>query len=119
MKEYAPFVLRVALGGLFLTVGIFSLISPTNVKQMMLDLGFPAAALLAWVLIVLELLCGAAILIGFKIKWATVPIALILLVSIATSPLGGIAHPLKDAALLLATIALWLLGPGIWGLDKK
>lgn len=119
MKEYASLMLRIGIGGLFLTIGIFSIISPAGVKEMLANLGFPIASFFAWLLILIELLCGAAVLVGWKIKWVTIPIALVLFVSMVISPLGGFAHPLKDAALLLATIALWLLGPGMWGMDRK
>lgn len=119
MKQYAPFALRIGIGGIFLTIGILSLANPTAVKAMLLEMGFPITAILAWILIIIEILCGAAVLIGWKIKYTTIPLALLLFVSLVISPLGGMAHSLKDAVILLATVALWLLGPGIWGVDRK
>lgn len=119
MKQYAPFALRIGIGGIFLTIGILTLVNPTTVKAMLLELGFPIAAILTWILILIELLCGSAVLIGWKIKYTTIPLALLLFVSLVINPLGGFAHPLKDAVILLATAALWLLGPGIWGMNRK
>jgi putative oxidoreductase len=119
MKEYGAFALRIGLGGFFVTAGILSIISATGVIATLTNLGFPIPRFFAWLLIFIELVCGAGVLVGYKIKYVTVPLALILFVAITTNPLGGITHPIKDAVLLLAVIALWLLGPGMWGLDRK
>lgn len=119
MKEYGTFALRLGLGGFFVTAGIMSIFLATSVIAAITNLGFPLPRLFTWLLIMIELICGAAVIVGYKIKYVTVPLALILFVAITTNPLGGITHPIKDAVLLLAVIALWLLGPGMWGLDRK
>lgn len=119
MKEYGAFALRIGLGGFFVTAGILSIFMASGVIATIANLGFPIPRLFTWLLIMIELVCGAAVVLGYKIKYVTPPLALILFVAITTNPFGGITHPIKDAALLLAVIALWLLGPGAWGLDRK
>ncbi|GEM_PF-2420890 len=119
MKEYASLMLRIGVGGFFLTAGIMSIFLATGVIATITNLGFPLPRLFTWLLIMIELICGAAVIAGYKIKYVTPPLALILFVAITTNPFGGITHPIKDAVLLLAVVALWLLGPGIWGMDGK
>ena len=119
MKEFGPFALRIGIGGLFLTTGILKITNPSMVVGMLQNMGFPGPAFWAWLLILVELLCGASVLVGFKLKWVTVPLAIVLLVAIATNPTGGLTNPLKDTSLLLGLVSLWLSGPGAWALDKR
>ena len=119
MKQFGPFALRIGIGGLFLITGILKLSNPSGVVGMLDRLGFPGPTFWAWLLILVELVCGASVLVGFKLKWVTVPLAVVLVVAIATNPGGGIMNPLKDASLLAGLVSLWLSGAGAWALDKK
>lgn len=116
MKDYAPFVLRIALGGLFIITGLMKIMNPPGVVGMLTNLGFPGPQFWAWLLILAELLCGAAVLTGFHLKYTTVPLAIVLIVAISTS--GQLVNALKDSSLLLGLVSLWLSGPGKWGLSK-
>ena len=117
MKKFGPFALRIGIGGLFLTMGITKLMNPAMITGMLGNLGFPAAAFLAWILIIVEIVGGASVLAGFKLKWVTPFLAVILIVAIATT--GQLTNALKDTALLSGLVSLWLSGPGAWALDKK
>jgi len=118
MKEYGPFALRIGLGGLFLVAGIMKLMDPSKITGMLGNLGFPGAGFWAWLLILVEIVGGAAVLVGFKLKWVIVPLALVLFVAIVISP-GGMMGSLKDTALLSGLVSLWLSGPGNWALGKR
>ena len=118
MKEFGPFALRIGIGGLFLTTGIMKLMNPSGVTGMLSNLGFPGATFWTWVLILAELLCGAAVLVGFKVKWVVIPLGVILFVAIVISP-GGVISSVKDSVFLISLISLYLSGPGAWALDKR
>jgi len=119
LEKYGPFVLRLGIGGLFLAVGLMKLMDPSMPTGMLEKLGFPLPMFWAWVLILSEVLGGAALLAGFKLKYATVPLAIILLVAAVTNPMGSQMGPMKDVVLMLGAISLWFSGPGAWAIDKK
>lgn len=118
MKDYAPFVLRIGLGGLFVIAGLMKLMNPPMVVGMLEQFGFPGAAFWAWLLILVELLCGAAVLVGFHLKYSTVPLAIVMVVAIAVN-LNQVSIVLNNAVFLIALVSLWLSGPGKWGLTKQ
>jgi len=47
-------------------------------------LGFPIPALFAWAMILSQLIFGVSVLIGWKLKYTTLPLALILVVAAIT-----------------------------------
>ena len=117
MKEFGPFALRIGVGGIFLTTGIMKILNPPMVVGMLENMGFPGPAFWAWLLILAELLCGAAVLVGFKLKWTTIPLAIVMIVAMST--VGQQMIILNNAVILSGLVSLWLSGPGAWALDKK
>lgn len=114
MKEYAPFVLRLGVGGIFVFAGIMKLFDPAMVSGMLGTMGFPGAAFWAWLLILVEVLCGVAVLLGFKLKWATIPLAVVMIVVIAVAE----GQAIVGISLLAGLASLWISGPGKWALSK-
>jgi len=115
MKKYAPLLLRIGIGGLFLTAGIMKLLDPAMVTGMLDGFGFPFAAFWTWLLILAEVVCGAGVLTGFKLKWVTPPLAVILLVAVSLGA-GGLGVVLSNIALLFAVASLWFQEPGMWSI---
>ena len=115
---YAAFVLRLALGVMFIAHALLKVVVFTvpGTVQFFESVGFPGW--LAYVTIVAELAGGALILIGFKTRWvalATVPVLLGALSVHApngwvfNAPNGGWEYP---AFLAVAAIVQALLGDG-------
>lgn len=113
MKEFAPFVLRLGVGGIFAFTGIMKLLNPSMVVGMLDGMGFPGPAFWAWLLIAVELLCGTSVLLGFKVKWVTIPLAIVLIVVIVAA-----GQVMVGVSLLAGVVSLWLSGPGKWALSK-
>jgi putative oxidoreductase len=113
MKEYAPFVLRLGVGGIFVFAGIMKLLNPSMVVGMLDNMGFPGPAFWAWLLIAVELLCGASVLLGFQIKWTTIPLAVVMIVVISTTD-----QVMTGVSILSGLASLWLSGAGYWALSK-
>lgn len=116
-------LLRVVIGLLFLFAGVKKLMNPDSVTGMLTNMGFPIAMAFAWILILSELIFGALILVGYKTKYTSWPLAIILAVAwiVAVVPNGGISstnsffHLMGIAGLI--TIAL--TGPGKWAITKR
>jgi putative oxidoreductase len=67
-----------------------------------------------------EFLCSVLVLIGFKTRWASVPIIITMFIAAfiqhAADPFGSKE---KSLLFLLVFVAIALLGPGKYSIDKK
>ena len=67
-----------------------------------------------------EFLCAVLVLIGFKTRWASIPIVInmlvIALIQHADDPFGSKE---KSLLFLLVFVTILLLGPGPYSVDKK
>ncbi|MBI4016938.1 MAG: DoxX family protein [Candidatus Aenigmarchaeota archaeon] len=125
-SEYGPTLLRLVLGPLFLIPGFSKLANPSMITQMLEGLGFPAPAFFGWLLLLSEIIFGASVLLGWKVKYTVWPLTIVLLVAVATvyvpklatDPMAMISvlfHALGIAAL----ISLSLTGPGALAISKE
>ena len=125
----APLVLRVVLGALFIWHGIDKFDAGIeNVEGAFRMWGVPAPALAAPVVAVVEIVGGAALILGLLTRVAAVALGVVLVGAllwakdILTSDGTGIisSTPVPgaevDLAYLAGLIALVLLGPGWWWL---
>lgn len=78
---------RIILGLLFLVAGLMKLfvIKPSGVEGMLAGFGFPAAVFFAWVLILVELLGGIALLANRKTKHASYLLIIVMVVAAFTA----------------------------------
>lgn len=115
-------ILRIVIGLLFFIMGINKLSNPDEITGMLASLGFPIAALFAWILILSEIIFGVLIFVGYKTKYTAWPLALILVVAwlLVVLPKEGISstnsffHLIAIAGLI--TIAL--TGSGKYAITK-
>ncbi len=116
-------LLRVTIGILFLMAGINKLTGGADkVSGFLGSLGFPVPILFAWILILGEIIFGALVLIGYKVKYTAWPLAIILFIAwiIATIPSSGIGstNSLFHIITVAALITIALTGPGKWALTR-
>jgi putative oxidoreductase len=124
LVPYAPTILRIAGGLVFLVYGWNKLQNPAGWHEMVTGLGFPAPVVLSWFVLLLELVGGAALIVGPLVR----PIALLFAIEMVVSsitvklslgfaPEGATGIEL-DLALLAASLALVILGPGRLSIDR-
>ena len=122
LAPYGAFVLRVALGVMFVAHAYLKLVVFTmpGFAGFLGSVGLPAA--LAWPIMLAELLGGIAILIGFHARLVAAALLPILLGALAihlpngwlfTAANGGWEYP---AFLAMAALAQVLVGDGAWAL---
>ena len=76
---------RLIVGYGFLEHGVAKLMhGPENFVAIVRAIGTPAAPLMAWLTIIVELLGGLAVLVGAAVPLASIPMAAVLLVAILT-----------------------------------
>jgi putative oxidoreductase len=121
---YAPTVLRVFLGLLFFIPGIGKLLNPSGIIGMLDGMGFPLAALFGWIVILVEVLGGLALILGYKTKYTIWPLAIVMVVAIFATVLPAFgANPMAYINLLFHLLAigglvsLYMSGPGAKSID--
>ncbi|WP_411030608.1 DoxX family protein [Spongiimicrobium sp. 3-5] len=113
-------LLRIASSAMLLTHGI-----PKFQKLLSGDfefadpLGFGAAPTL-FLAVIGEFICPILLIIGYKTRWAAIPPAIVMAVAVLTVH-GADPFNVKEKALLFLTffVAIALLGPGKFSLDRK
>ena len=84
-KNWAPIPLRMIVGYGFMAHGYAKIArGPEHFADILHAIGVPAADVMAWATIVVELVGGFAVLLGAFVAWAAVPMAAILLVATFT-----------------------------------
>jgi len=81
-KSKAQALLRIALGLFFLVPGLSKLTNPAGIIGMLGGLGFPLAGFFAWILLLSEIIFGASLIVGHKVKFAVWPLFIILSVAL-------------------------------------
>jgi len=136
LRRWAAIPLRLIVGYGFVAHGYAKLITgPDHFAAVLQALGVPAASLMAWLTIIVELVGGLAVLAGAYVPLASAPMAAIMIVAAITVhlPYGFSSIKLRavtDAGpqfgppgyevnllYLAALAALVILGPGPLALD--
>jgi len=117
----AALPLRIVLGGWFVVLGLQKLAGyfggPGLAKtaELMVSGGLTPGTFWAWVVGLLELLGGAAVVLGLLTRWVALVLALESLVAIVAA--GQVTNVEFRLAALAAFVALALLGPQRCALD--
>lgn len=124
LRPYAPLVLRLAVGLVFLVHGYMKIQDVGQVTTMFGSLGIPGAAFFAWVVTLVELLGGVALIVGLWVHLASKLLAIDMLVALFLVHFkqgflvtnGGYEYAL---VLFAATLALMIMGGGAYSLQKS
>jgi len=135
-------LIRLVVGGVFLSEGIQKFLYPAeNGAGRFAKIGIPSADVMGPFVGVIEILCGALILVGFLTRLAVIPLIIDMLVAILSTKLPillghgfwgfslrtlpyygfwGMAHEVRtDFAMLLGSIFLLIVGAGLWSVDAR
>ncbi|HEV8716376.1 MAG TPA: DoxX family protein [Candidatus Binatia bacterium] len=123
----ATLLVRLLVGGVFLSEGIqkFLFLDELGVGRF-LKLGIPAPHIMAPFVGVIEISCGALLVLGLLTRLAAIPLIIDMLVAISTTKIPillqdgfwKMAHEARtDYAMLLGVIFLLCVGAGPWSLD--
>jgi uncharacterized membrane protein YphA (DoxX/SURF4 family) len=133
----ATLLLRLAVGSVFLSSGILKFLYENQGAGRFLRIGFPQAPTLATFVGATEIVCGTLVLLGLFVRLASLPLALDMVVAIATTKVPllfgagpePVAAPPKtgfwafayqarlDVTMLLACAFLVVAGAGVLSLD--
>lgn len=118
MDEYAPTLWRLILGPLFVIPGVDKLMGMLTGGHMVVDMVWGIAALV-WILLLVEIIFGLMLFVGYKVRYAVWPLVGVMLGAtlLAVVPTLG-ANPMAMVNLLfhllaiVGLISLFLTGAG-------
>ena len=124
-KSYGLAILRVLVGVLFIIPGIMKLIDSSGITGMLTGLGFPMPQVLAWVLLLSEIIFGISLVLGFKTKYTVWPLVIIMAVIVvkiavpgALEDPSGWVNVMFHLVSIGALITVFLEGPGAYAIGK-
>lgn len=126
-KPLAFLLIRMLVGFVFLSEGIQKfLFSDSLGVGRFIKIGIPAPEVMAPFVGLVEIVCGALLLVGLFTQLAAIPLIIDMLVAIATTKIPillekgfwAMAHEARvDWCMLLGSIVLLIVGGGGWSLD--
>jgi putative oxidoreductase len=80
-KTYLVPLGRLLMSSLFIWAGFGKLMNPTGTAQYFANYHLPLPDVLVWIVIIIELIGGLMILVGFQARWVALVLALFCLVT--------------------------------------
>jgi putative oxidoreductase len=131
LNEIAPFVARVAVGGMFFLSGFYKLFTAASAEKMrktMVEAGIAAPRQSAKFVSVCEFAFGALLILGLFASVAAAVlfvISLVALITVTSKSVEGTSFGYRLSSYLdlpetlLMILLFWLVcvGPGLWSLD--
>jgi putative oxidoreductase len=126
IQSYLPLIGRLLVGGGFLLFGYQKLVvfGPAGTGAFLGSVYHaPAPALAAWVAIVVEILGGLGIVLGFKIRWVAAILALWCLFTglgfhLPIGDPSNMAEVFKNLVMAGGLVYIVAYGPGGFSIDK-
>lgn len=128
-NEYGMAIQRIVLGLVFLIPGLGKLMDgATGITGMLGNLGFPAAAFFGWLLVLVEIVAGLMLIVGWRVDIAAWPLVVLMLVAgfsvywpANVLELPGpvaLATFLVHMGIAAALVNTGLSGPGTWAVKE-
>jgi putative oxidoreductase len=121
--------IRLMVGGVFLSEGIQKFLFPyIRGAGRFESIGLPNPEILGPFVGVFEIVCGALVLSGFAVRFAVIPLIVIMLVAVTTTKVPqlsekGIWETLHasrtDFSMLMGSLFLLVMGAGSWSADNR
>lgn len=114
-------LIRVGVGIIFIAHGWNKLLDIAGTTGFFASYGIPAAPVFVWVVAIVELLAGIALVVGLWVSIAGLLLAIVMImaITIVKIPTGGIGSIEYEFVLLLASLGLMFSGGGIHSLDSR
>ena len=125
----ATILIRLLVGGVFLAEGIQKFLFPAALGVgRFIKIGIPAPQFFAPFVGVVEIVCGALLIIGLFARLATIPLIIDISVAIVTTKIpmlsragfwGTVHEARTDYCMLLGLVFLLLVGSGPFSIDQR
>ena len=125
----AVILVRLLVGAVFLSEGIQKFLFPDDLGVgRFTKIGIPRPEVMAPFVGVVEIVCGALLILGLLTRLAAIPLIIDMLVALYTTKIPilhdkgfwSMAHEARtDYCMLLGSIFLLIVGAGAWSLDVR
>lgn len=124
LKTYLPPLGRLLMSSLFLWDGISQLRSPSVFAQYFASVHVPLPNVAIWISVIIHLLGGIALLVGFKTRWAAALLALVAIgtglgVHLQIGDQDNIIHFYKNLVMTGGLLYVIAFGTGAISIDGK
>ncbi len=124
-QQHGTLVARIFMGGFFLLAGFNKLsggvAGPEGFESMVAGIGIPAPLLVAWLVVLIEIIGGAALILGYKFRDAAGVLFVFTLITTLLVHLD-MNDPMlmKNAAIMGGLLYMMAYGPGNgWKMEKE
>jgi len=122
LKTYAAPLGRLLLSALFIWAGIGKLMDPTGTAGYFAHVNIPAPAVMVWIVIIIEVIGGLMVLVGFKARWAAIVLAIFSLITgfgvhLPVGDLPNMINFYKNLAIAGGMLYVFSFGAGAWSVD--
>ena len=124
MKNPIPLIARILLCFIFIVAGIGKITGFAGSQQYMSVYGMPATGFFLVIAILIEILCGLSILLGFKARWGSIILAVYMVIVTLIfhtkffDPMMFIMFQ-KNLAIIGGLLLIFHFGPGPISVDEK
>lgn len=124
MNEATVLLGRILMSVIFIEGGIGKLLKPAATMGMMAHYNLPIPAAAYIVAVIVELLGGIAVLIGFRTRWAAIAlsvwcVATALVAHYHPGDTNQMIHFTKNLCMAGGFLLLSVLGPGRFSIDRR
>jgi putative oxidoreductase len=124
LKTYLPVLGRLLMSSLFIWDGIVQLRDPASSAQYFASVHVPLPDVTVWISIIIHLLGGIALLVGFKTRWAAALLALFSIgaafgVHLPAGDLDNMIHFYKNLVMTGGFLYVVTFGAGAISIDGK
>jgi putative oxidoreductase len=124
MRDMVMVLGRVLMAAVFVVAGLSDLIWLSGTVEHLRSLGLPLPWVSVWIVLSIEILCGVAIIVGYRTRWAASILALFLITAglIAHFDFGSAAEIqllMKDIAIAGGLFYIAANGAGLISLDAS
>jgi len=121
-KTYLVPLGRLLLSSLFIWAGFGELMNPSGTAQYFASMNIPAPSIAVWVVLIIELVGGILILIGFQTRWAALVLAIFCLITgfaihLPGGDLPNMINFYKNLTMAGGFLYVVSFGAGIWSVD--
>ncbi len=117
-NAYAPLVGRILMGGMFLMAGITKAMDLSGTATYISSATLPYPMVLAVAAMLLEILCGIALIVGYQAKLAAALLAIFTIVVTLAFHLDQQALFIKNLAILAGLLYMMTFGAGKYAVGK-